>query len=70
MGVDALVVDEMGRRARIGDVDLPEGTTITIDGATGAVHVGVVPVTDPSDDERLVRSIVDELCGVIAKAAA
>jgi pyruvate,orthophosphate dikinase len=41
-GADALDID--GNRFRVGDVVVAEGDLISIDGATGAIYVGAVPV--------------------------
>jgi pyruvate,orthophosphate dikinase len=51
-GCEALSIDTKERRVRIGDHDLAEGDTITIDGGTGRVIVGSVPLVPPAIDEN------------------
>jgi pyruvate,orthophosphate dikinase len=43
-GAEAIDIDIEGNRFRVGDVVVEEGDLISIDGATGAVYVGAVPV--------------------------
>ena len=50
-GADALDVDLVGRRATAGGVVLSEGDLISIDGSTGEVFLGALPVV-PSPVER------------------
>jgi pyruvate, orthophosphate dikinase len=50
-GCDALSVDVDGRTARLGDQELKEGDTITIDGGTGRVIVGEVALVPPQINE-------------------
>ena len=50
-GCDALSVDVEGRTARLGDQELKEGDTITIDGGTGRVIVGEVATVPPQINE-------------------
>jgi pyruvate,orthophosphate dikinase len=48
-----LRVDEGALRCRIGDAELNEGDTITIDGGTGAVHLGEAKVIEERPDKLL-----------------
>ncbi len=52
-GCAALDVDLGGRVARLGGRLLPEGAAITIDGATGEVFDGALPLVAPALDEDL-----------------
>lgn len=52
-GVSGLFVDVSTRTAHVGDVDIREGDIVTIDGTTGEVYVGEVPVVDPEDTPEL-----------------
>ena len=44
VGCEALVIDPMKRRCRLGETELAEGATVSLDGATGEVHAGTVDV--------------------------
>jgi len=46
-GCEALRISYTDKKVMIGDVEYPEGTEITIDGATGRVIKGLVPMKDP-----------------------
>ena len=50
-GCDALSIDYDARTARIGEHELREGDTITIDGATGRVILGRVELVPPQINE-------------------
>jgi pyruvate,orthophosphate dikinase len=62
-GCDALSLDMKARVARIGDQELREGDTLTIDGGTGRVIVGAVQLVPPqiNDDFQTVLSWADDL---------
>jgi pyruvate,orthophosphate dikinase len=62
-GCDALSVDVEGRTARLGEQELKEGDTITIDGGTGRVIVGEVALVPPqiNEDFETVLGWADEL---------
>jgi pyruvate,orthophosphate dikinase len=51
-GCDALSIDLASRTLSIGDVELREGDQLTIDGGTGRVIVGAVPLVPPAIDEN------------------
>ncbi|HET8742348.1 MAG TPA: pyruvate, phosphate dikinase [Gaiella sp.] len=51
-GCETLSIDLGSRTIRLGDVELAEGDHLTIDGGTGRVIVGAVPLVPPEIDER------------------
>ncbi len=51
-GCEALSIDTKARTLTIGDVALREGDTLTIDGGSGRVIVGAVPLVPPAIDEN------------------
>jgi pyruvate, orthophosphate dikinase len=51
-GCEALSIDLDARTVRIGDAELREGDQLTIDGGTGRVIVGAVPLVPPAIDEN------------------
>jgi pyruvate,orthophosphate dikinase len=51
-GCDALTIDLAARRIRLAGHELAEGDVLTIDGGTGDVIVGEVPLVPPSIDEN------------------
>jgi pyruvate,orthophosphate dikinase len=61
-GCEALSLDAGTKTARIGDRVLGEGDTLTIDGGTGRVIVGEVPLVPPqiNEDFRTVLKWADE----------
>jgi pyruvate,orthophosphate dikinase len=71
-GCEALSIDTKARRVRIGDHELGEGDTITIDGGTGRVVVGPVPLVPPAIDENFetVLAWTDELRRLAVRANA
>jgi len=52
-GCEAIVIDDVQRRAQIGDTTLHEGDVVTIDGGTGHVYAGEVPTVEPEFSEEL-----------------
>jgi pyruvate, orthophosphate dikinase len=62
-GCEALSIDASTRRVTIGDHELAEGDTITIDGGTGRVIVGPVGLVPPAIDENFETTLgwADEL---------
>jgi len=51
-GCESLSIDLKARTIRIGEHELAEGDQLTIDGGTGRVIVGAVPLVAPEIDER------------------
>ena len=51
-GCEALTIDLAARHIRLGDRELAEGDVLTIDGGTGDVIVGEVPLVPPQIDEN------------------
>jgi pyruvate,orthophosphate dikinase len=51
-GCESLAIDLEARTIRLGDHELAEGDHLTIDGGTGRVIVGAVPLVPPEIDER------------------
>jgi pyruvate, orthophosphate dikinase len=49
-GCEALSIDLEARTVRLGDVELREGDHLTIDGGTGRVMIGAVPLVPPAID--------------------
>ena len=52
-GVNELVVDEEAGQLRIGDLVLTEGDALTIDGTTGTVFAGTLPLVEPQPRPEL-----------------
>lgn len=53
VGCTALRVDLKGRRGRLGDRDLVEGDWLSVDGETGGVYAGQLPVVRERPEEAL-----------------
>jgi pyruvate,orthophosphate dikinase len=51
-GCEALSIDIEARTVTLGDVELREGDPLTIDGGTGRVIVGAVPLVPPAIDDN------------------
>jgi pyruvate,orthophosphate dikinase len=62
-GCEALAIDLAGRRAALAGHELREGDVITIDGGTGRVILGEVPLVPPqiNEDFQTILSWADEL---------
>jgi pyruvate, orthophosphate dikinase len=62
-GCDSLHIDQAAKTATIGGRTLSEGDTITIDGGTGRVFVGSVPLVPPqiNDDFQQVLAWADDV---------
>jgi pyruvate,orthophosphate dikinase len=58
VGCQALAIDANLRRATLGGTGIEEGETITVDGTTGLIYLGAIPVkrSKPTDLIRTVRS--------------
>ena len=71
-GCEGLALDLEAKTARIGDHELREGDVITIDGGTGSVIVGEVPLVPPqiNEDFQTILGWADDLrrLGVRANA--
>jgi pyruvate, orthophosphate dikinase len=52
-GCEAIHIDDMARKAQIGDTTLHEGDVVTIDGGTGHVYAGEVPTVEPEFSPEL-----------------
>ena len=62
-GCEAIVIDDVARRAMIGDTTLHEGDVITIDGSNGKVYAGEVPTVEAefSEDMATLLGWADEV---------
>jgi len=52
-GCEAIHIDDIQRKAQIGDMTLHEGDVVTIDGGTGHVYAGEVPTVEPEFSAEL-----------------
>ena len=61
-GAEGIVVDVQQRQARVGELYLHEGDTITIDGANGNVYIGAIATVPPqfSDELKTLLQWADE----------
>jgi pyruvate, orthophosphate dikinase len=73
-GCDALTVDAVARIARLDGIELREGDIITIDGASGVVILGAVPVVSPrledNDELRTFLGWADECARLAVRSNA
>jgi pyruvate,orthophosphate dikinase len=71
-GCEGLQIDSSARTVRIGGRDLREGDTITIDGGTGRVIVGDVPLVPPqiNEDFETILEWADEVRRLTVRANA
>jgi pyruvate,orthophosphate dikinase len=62
-GCEAIVIDDVARRAVIGETTLHEGDVITIDGSSGNVYAGEVPTVEAvfSQDMETLLGWADEV---------
>ena len=62
-GAEGIVVDIQMRVARVGDYEFSEGDLITIDGTTGLVYLGDVPMIEAefSDELKILLSWADDV---------
>jgi len=71
-GAEGIYVNVRLRQARVGDQEFGEGTLITIDGTTGSVYLGEIPMIEAefSDELSVILSWADEIAhlGVMANA--
>ncbi len=65
-GAEGITVDVKLRQARVGDQLIREGDVLTIDGATGKVFLGEIPMVEPVFSQELVTllSWADELAAL------
>ncbi len=52
-GADALEIDAETRTARVGRVTVGEGDVITVDGTSGTMYVGAIPLVEPESTPEL-----------------
>lgn len=52
-GCDQIHIDDIAKRAKVGDVILHEGDVITINGSSGDVYAGELPTVEPKFSEEL-----------------
>ncbi len=71
-GAAKIKVDLTARTATIGDIVIAEGEEITIDGTTGAVFVGLLPLIEPEETPELHRLLdwADEIRQIGVRANA
>jgi pyruvate, orthophosphate dikinase len=65
VGAEDLVIDATGRTARAGERTLAEGDPVSLDGASGELVIGMLPVTTPA----AANEAMDALLGAAADAA-
>ncbi|HHY35038.1 MAG TPA: pyruvate, phosphate dikinase [Firmicutes bacterium] len=72
VGCDALKIDPEKREARVGELVLREKDVVSIDGASGNVYLGEVPLVEPSMSESMLKILewADELARLSVKANA
>jgi pyruvate,orthophosphate dikinase len=51
-GCEGLAIDQAGKRIKVGGQELREGDLLTINGGTGEVIIGAVPLVPPKIDEN------------------
>jgi pyruvate,orthophosphate dikinase len=71
-GCEAIHIDDIQRKAQIGDTTLHEGDIVTIDGGTGHVYAGEVPTVEPEFSAELVTLLqwADEVARLEVRANA
>jgi len=71
-GASRLVVDVETSPAQVGDVEIREGDDITIDGTTGRVFLGILPLIDPQPTPALAQILTwaDEIRQIGVRANA
>ncbi|MGI6358359.1 MAG: pyruvate, phosphate dikinase [Bacillota bacterium] len=72
VGCEALSIDLVGQRAFIGKTVLNEGEVISVDGATGRIFLGSVPLEEPTMDDAFASILAwaDEIRRLGVKANA
>jgi pyruvate,orthophosphate dikinase len=71
-GCEAIHIDDVQRKAHIGDTVLHEGDVVTIDGGSGHVYAGELPTVEPEFSEELVTLLkwADEFAKIEVRANA
>ncbi|MBN1828759.1 MAG: pyruvate, phosphate dikinase [Deltaproteobacteria bacterium] len=71
-GCEAIEIDHASREARVGGVAFKEGDVITIDGTTGNVYAGEVPMIEPEfvDDMLVLLEWADDISELRVRANA
>lgn len=71
-GCEAIKIDFANKEFSVGNIVVKEGDTITIDGSTGEVILGEVPMIDPelSDEFQLLLRWADEARDIMVRANA
>jgi pyruvate,orthophosphate dikinase len=71
-GAEGLKVDDQDRQALAGDTLIKEGDVITIDGTTGNIYAGDVPMVEADFSDELVQLLewADEAAGMRVRANA
>ncbi len=71
-GCEELEISYEKKEARIGDIVLKEGDTITIDGTTGNVYLGYIPTVEPEfmEDLLVLLEWADEISSLKVRANA
>ncbi len=72
VGCDALKIDPEKREARVGELVLREKDVVSVDGASGNVYLGEVPLVEPSMSESMLKILewADEFARLSVKANA
>lgn len=71
-GISSIIVDEEENLFKVGDIIIRKGDEITIDGSTGKIFLGKVPLTQPlfSKEFETILSWADEIKGMSVRANA
>ncbi len=71
-GAEGIIVNVRQRQARVGELVIHEGDTITLDGGMGQVYLGAIPTVpaDFSEDLKLLLQWADELADLKVMANA
>src|SRR5205085_2395226 len=69
-GADAIEVDQEAKLARVGETVIQEGDLLSVDGSTGEVFLGQLPVVPSSVVTYLEKGLAAAISGVDAETAA
>ncbi|MCC8369333.1 MAG: pyruvate, phosphate dikinase [Rickettsia endosymbiont of Oxypoda opaca] len=71
-GTNNLIIDEKNQLLKAGDITIKQGETITIDGGTGKVFLGAVPLIQPvfTEESELILTWADEISHLKVRANA